>query len=70
MSKGNAIKSPASSRGSSPKSSPWNSIIDILNGLLRSLKENFVRDFSCFKIKLSHDAFFFNLLFSACSTYG
>ncbi|KAH9650524.1 Myosin2 [Citrus sinensis] len=42
MSNGNAIKSPASSRGSSPKSSPWNSIIDILNGLLRSLKENFV----------------------------
>ncbi|KAH9681456.1 Myosin2 [Citrus sinensis] len=42
MSKGNAIKSPASSRGSSPKSSPWNSIIDIVNGLLRSLKENFV----------------------------
>ncbi|XP_062080605.1 myosin-7-like [Humulus lupulus] len=41
-SRGNILKSSEGSNGNSPSASPWGSIIDNLNGLLCTLRENFV----------------------------
>uniref|UniRef100_A0A2N9IDF7 Myosin motor domain-containing protein n=1 Tax=Fagus sylvatica TaxID=28930 RepID=A0A2N9IDF7_FAGSY len=41
-SRGSVLKSSGRSSSNSPQASPWNSIIDSLNGLLCTLKENFV----------------------------
>ncbi|XP_031262812.1 myosin-6-like [Pistacia vera] len=42
MSKGTSIRSSVQSFSNGPASSPWSSIIESLNGLLATLKENFV----------------------------